>query len=90
VDAIIMIDSSGVIDQVNPAVERMFGYTASELVGKNVSILMPPPDAGLHDGYLERYAATGRRGIIGIGREGSGASPGSSGTSRSGSGSTAR
>ena len=69
VDAIIMIDSSGVIEQVNPAVERMFGYTASELVGKNVSILMPPSDAGLHDRYLERYAATGRRGIIGIGRE---------------------
>lgn len=69
VDAILTISSDGVIEQVNPAVERVFGYSTRELVGQNIAILMPSPDAELHDRYLERYKATGRRAIIGIGRE---------------------
>lgn len=68
-DAIIMIGSTGVIEQINPAAERLFGYLAADLVGQNVKILMSDPDAERHDDYLERYAATGRRSIIGVGRE---------------------
>lgn len=69
VAAIITIDSKGLIDSVNPATERIFGYTADELIGQNVRILMPEPFRGEHDGYLSNYLSTGRRKIIGIGRE---------------------
>jgi len=69
VAAIITIDSGGHIETVNPAGERMFGYPAPELIGRNVSTLMPEPYRGQHDGYLAKYLATGRRQIIGIGRE---------------------
>ena len=69
VDAIISIDQSGVIDTFNPGAERMFGYSAAEVVGENVGILMPAPYRGEHDGYLSRYAETGERRIIGVGRE---------------------
>lgn len=69
VDAIITIDERGIIDSMNPATEEMFGYRREELVGKNISLLMPSPYREEHDGYLQRYMETGIAHIIGIGRE---------------------
>ncbi|HEX5958074.1 MAG TPA: PAS domain S-box protein, partial [Hyphomicrobiaceae bacterium] len=67
--AVVTIEATGRIETINPAVERMFGYSASELLGRNVSLLMPEPYRSQHDTYLAKYLATGRRQIIGIGRE---------------------
>ncbi len=69
VDSIITINSAGIIQTVNPATERIFGYNAEELVGQNVKILMPEPYAGEHDDYLHNYLSTGDKKVIGIGRE---------------------
>jgi PAS domain S-box-containing protein len=69
VDAIISIDDRGIIESVNPATIRMFGYQESELLGANVSILMPEPYSQEHDSYLASYLSTGVKRIIGIGRE---------------------
>jgi PAS domain S-box-containing protein len=68
-DAIVTIDEFGTIETVNPAAERMFGYPAPEMIGRNVAILMPDPDRSAHDGYLARYRATGEPRIIGTARE---------------------
>jgi len=69
VEGIITIDERGLIESVNAAAEKTFGYTAQELIGRNVSVLMPNPDRQKHDGYLANYARTGHARIIGIGRE---------------------
>lgn len=69
VDAIITIDQRGVIQSLNPTTEQMFGYTAAELIGKNVKMLMPSPYCDEHDGYLEHYLRTGEKHIIGTSRQ---------------------
>ena len=67
-DGMIVIDDRGTIQSFSSAAERLFGYDASEVIGRNVAILMPSPHAEQHDSYLERYKRTGERRIIGIGR----------------------
>lgn len=69
VDGLIVIDESGNIDSYNPACERIFGYAADEVLGRNLKMLMPPPFHDEHDGYLSSYQRTRERKIIGIGRE---------------------
>jgi len=69
IDGIITIDDKGLIEHINPAALALFGYEREELVGKNVSVLMPPPDKERHDAYLHNYNHTGKKNIIGIGRE---------------------
>lgn len=69
VDAIIAITAHGIIEFFNPAAERMFGYTRDEVLGKNVSMLMPSPYQEEHDGYLKNYLETGVAKVIGVGRE---------------------
>lgn len=68
-DAIVVIDDHGTIRSFNTAAERTFGYLPSEVIGENVSVLMPEPYRSRHDGFLDRYGKTGERRIIGIGRE---------------------
>lgn len=67
-DAMVVIDEGGLILSFSAAAEKMFGYAETELLGENVSVLMPSPDRERHDGYLKRYYRTGERRIIGIGR----------------------
>src|SRR6266545_4261457 len=67
-DAMIVIDERGIVQSFSSAAERLFGYTAAEVIGKNIKMLMPSPYRENHDGYIERYLRTGERRIIGIGR----------------------
>ncbi len=69
VDGIVTISERGIIERINPAAGRMFGYSEAEVAGRNVSMLMPAPYREAHDGYLARYLQTGEKKIIGIGRE---------------------
>ncbi|WP_114940699.1 PAS domain-containing sensor histidine kinase [Mucilaginibacter endophyticus] len=69
IDGIITIDERGLIESINPSACKLFQYTPAEVTGKNVSMLMPPPDRNNHDEYINRYQNTGRAHIIGIGRE---------------------
>ena len=68
-DAIITIDPRGIVQSFSIAAERLFGYSAGEVIGCNISMLMPSPYREQHDGYLEHYLATSEKRIIGIGRE---------------------
>ncbi|HEY2151815.1 MAG TPA: PAS domain S-box protein, partial [Vicinamibacterales bacterium] len=69
VDAIIVIDHLGCVESFNVAAIRLFGFSAAEVVGQNVNMLMPEPYRSEHDRYLKRHLSTGERHIIGIGRE---------------------
>lgn len=69
VDGIITIDSKGLIQSINPAIEKIFGYNTDELINKSVNILMNKDDSEKHDGYVKHYLDTGKTKIIGIGRE---------------------
>ena len=69
VDGIITIDEKGIVEFVNLSTCKIFGYKADEIIGKNISMLMPSPYHEQHDGYLHNYATTGIKKIIGIGRE---------------------
>jgi len=69
VDAMITVDAQGRIESFNQAAERIFGYEADDVIGRNVKILMPSPYYEEHDAYMRTYHETGRKNIIGIGRE---------------------
>jgi PAS domain S-box-containing protein len=69
VDGIITIDERGLIESINPAAERVFGYTHDEVVGRNIAMLMSDPERSEHDHYLHDYLRTGRQKIIGTIRE---------------------
>ena len=69
VDGVILIDAGGRVLMFNPACEKLFGYAADDVIGKNVKLLMPDEHAGQHDQYLSNYLETGEPRIIGIGRE---------------------
>ena len=69
VEGIITMGEDRLIQSINPAAQKMFGYTEDEVVGKNVRILMPSPYHEEHDGYVKNYMKTGKKKIIGIGRE---------------------
>jgi len=68
-EAILTIDEHGIVGTFSPGAEDILGYTAEEVIGHNVNMLMPEPDRSRHDGYLEHYIKTGEKKIIGIGRE---------------------
>ena len=69
VDAIVTIDEHGIVESVNPAVEKMFGYLPHELVGENIKKLMPEPYRSMHDEYLTTYQRTRKSRILGLSRE---------------------
>ncbi|WP_353139392.1 PAS domain-containing sensor histidine kinase [Pseudopedobacter sp.] len=69
IDGIITIDSKGIVESINPSACGLFGYDSSEVIGNNISMLMPEPDRSRHDGYILRYQRTSEPHIIGKGRE---------------------
>jgi len=71
-EGIVTIDTKGVIENVNPAIGQIFGYQQDELIGQNISLLMPEPQKGLHDSYIHNYMRTGEGSVLGRYREVSG------------------
>ncbi|MCW4469668.1 PAS domain-containing sensor histidine kinase [Flavobacterium sp. MFBS3-15] len=69
IDGIITINDRGIVESINPAACQLFLYSPEEVVGRNISMLMPPPDKERHDDYIERYRHTGQAHIIGYGRD---------------------
>ena len=69
IDGILLIDPRGTVLMVNSAVTKLFGYSSDELLGQNVSMLMPSPDRENHDNYIDNYRQSRVPKIIGIGRE---------------------
>jgi diguanylate cyclase (GGDEF)-like protein/PAS domain S-box-containing protein len=69
IDSVIVINEKGIIEQANPATEQIFGYTPDEVIGRNVSMLMPEPTHSEHDHYMSSYCKTGVKKIMGIGRQ---------------------
>ena len=69
IDAVVIIDHRGIIENYNRAAQRLFGYSAAEAIGANVSLLMPEPDRSEHDRHIARYLASGVPHVIGIGRD---------------------
>ncbi|TDQ11310.1 PAS domain-containing sensor histidine kinase [Pedobacter metabolipauper] len=69
IDGIITIDNRGIIESLNPAALKLFGYDQEEVIGRNINMLMPEPDQTNHDNYIGRYQHTGEKRIIGKGRE---------------------
>jgi two-component system, LuxR family, sensor kinase FixL len=67
-DAMIVIDERGIVTSFSATAERLFGYSEGEVIGRNVSMLMPSPDREQHDSYIQRYLDSGEAHIIGIGR----------------------
>ncbi len=66
-DSIIVINENGIIDSFSASAEHMFGYSATEIIGKNINRLMPEPYRSHHENYLQRYMETGDGHIIGTG-----------------------
>lgn len=69
IDGIITIDNMGIVESINPAALALFGFQADEVIGNNISMLMPEPDHSRHDSYISNYKRTGKKKIIGKGRE---------------------
>ncbi len=69
IDGIITIDAQGIILDINPAAQKLFGYRHTEVAGRNISMLMPEPHQSRHDDYIRRYLETSRPHVIGLGRE---------------------
>ncbi|GIU18167.1 MULTISPECIES: PAS domain S-box protein [unclassified Shewanella] len=69
VDGFVVVDTQGVIEEVNPAVSRLFGYSPSELIGQNVSLLMPSNERNMHDEYIQHYLTSADDKTVGKGRE---------------------
>jgi two-component system sensor kinase FixL len=68
-DGVVLIDAEGVICSFNPGAERIFGYEAQEVLGRNIAMLMPAPQRVAHDGYLQRYSETGEARMMRAPRE---------------------
>jgi len=68
-DGIIIIDEHGIIEQLNPSAEKLFGYAAEELINHNINTLMPEPDRSRHDSYLKNYLGSGNAKILDTRRE---------------------
>lgn len=68
-EGIITIDDQGIVESINPGALKLFHYTSDEVIGRNISMLMPEPYKSNHDNYIGNYLLTGKRNIIGIGRE---------------------